>query len=156
MFDSMYAESNGADPATTSSTTSKFFATAAVSTALCVYKDGYFAGLDCAEAIRGALFKLRTILRFWLRRIQNEGSPDTHASSVSAGQHTSSSPRPGPEQQTIQTPDSRTPQHGAAAFVICYPLTNAVLYPDETANLKKWTKASIAGSAIGYDLKDMT
>ncbi|KAH7001280.1 hypothetical protein EDB80DRAFT_648280 [Ilyonectria destructans] len=45
LFDSIYAENNCADPATVSASSSKFFATAAVSTGLCVYKDGYFAGL---------------------------------------------------------------------------------------------------------------
>ncbi|KAH7155773.1 hypothetical protein B0J13DRAFT_593786 [Dactylonectria estremocensis] len=45
MFDSINAENNCSDPSSVSATSSKFFATAAVSTGLCVYKDGYYAGL---------------------------------------------------------------------------------------------------------------
>ncbi|CAM1507794.1 Fc.00g046420.m01.CDS01 [Cosmosporella sp. VM-42] len=45
LFDSFHAMNNCADPTTVSAAPSKFFATTAVSTGLCVYKDGYFAGL---------------------------------------------------------------------------------------------------------------
>ena len=45
LFDSFHALNNCADPTTISAAPSKFFATTAVSTGLCVYKDGYFAGL---------------------------------------------------------------------------------------------------------------
>ncbi|KAK2591210.1 hypothetical protein QQS21_011095 [Conoideocrella luteorostrata] len=44
MFDSMYAAQNALD---VSASSSKFFATTAVNTGLCVFKDGYSAKLAC-------------------------------------------------------------------------------------------------------------
>lgn len=65
MFDSMYARENCMDPATVSATPSKFFATSAVSTGLCVYKDGYFAGMAArspAPLLSYLLFTTRDVV----------------------------------------------------------------------------------------------
>lgn len=55
LCDSIYAASNDLDITTISSTMPKFLATTAVSTGLCVYKDGYFAKLLGSSAVKAAV-----------------------------------------------------------------------------------------------------
>ncbi|KAJ4247414.1 hypothetical protein NW762_013089 [Fusarium torreyae] len=55
LCDSMYAAANDLDVTTITSTMPKFLATTAVSTGLCVYKDGYFAKLLGTSAVKKAV-----------------------------------------------------------------------------------------------------
>ncbi|RSM04888.1 hypothetical protein CEP52_006552 [Fusarium oligoseptatum] len=55
LCDSIYAASHDLDMTTISSTMPKFLATTAVSTGLCVYKDGYFAKLLGTSAVKAAV-----------------------------------------------------------------------------------------------------
>ncbi|KAF4989202.1 hypothetical protein FDECE_14788 [Fusarium decemcellulare] len=55
LCDSVYSATHDLDPTTISSTMPKFLATTAVSTGLCVYKDGYFAKLLGNSAVKAAV-----------------------------------------------------------------------------------------------------
>ncbi|KAF4983104.1 hypothetical protein FZEAL_1414 [Fusarium zealandicum] len=66
LCDSIYAASNDLDVATITSTMPKFLATTAVSTGLCVYKDGYFAKLLGTSAVKAAVPR-RSFALFTLR-----------------------------------------------------------------------------------------
>lgn len=68
LFDSFYACKTYDDPNTISTATSKFLATTAVSTGLCVYKDGYFAAMASrgpAPLLSYFLFTARDVVTVW-------------------------------------------------------------------------------------------